>query len=203
MRNLFVPLMLLGWPLAEIAGFVIVGKAVGLWITLALVIGTAVFGLSLIRGQGMQILRQMSAEGRQGRMPASSLVDRAMIVVAGILLMLPGFLSDIVGIALIIPPVRKMIWALIGRRVVVVQSGRGASYTYRSDEPGQQRPGHTPAGTAGTAGSAGPSTASGSPSVVDLDDSEFHRNGGSSAPNPSSPWVNHQDGDKDDGIDRK
>lgn len=196
MRNLFVPLILLGWPLAEIAGFVIVGKAVGLWITLALVIGTAVLGLSLIRSQGMQMLRQMSAEGRQGRMPASSMVEGAMIVIAGILLMLPGFLSDIVGIALIIPPVRKLLWTLIGRRVVVVQSGRGASYTYRSGEqapgqgPGQKRPEHNPSGP------------SGAPSVVDLDDSEFHRNG-NSTPNPSSPWVNHQDGDKDGGADRK
>ncbi len=193
MRNLFVPLILLGWPLAEIAGFVIVGKAVGLWITLALVVGTAVLGLSLIRSQGMQMLRQMSAEGRQGRMPASSMVDGAMIVIAGILLMLPGFLSDIVGIALIIPPVRKLLWTLIGRRVVVVQSGRGASYTYRSGEQGPNQ------GSNQRPGQSGPS---GSPSVVDLDDSEFHRNG-SSKPNPSSPWVNHQDGDKDDGADRK
>jgi UPF0716 protein FxsA len=182
MRNLFVPLILLGWPLAEIAGFVIVGKAVGLWITLALVIGTAMLGLSLIRGKGMQILREISAEGKQGRMPAGSLVEGAMVVVAGILLMLPGFLSDIVGIALLIPPVRRLIWTLIGRRVVVTQSGRGASYTYRSGETGRERPGHS---------------ASGAPSVVDLDDSEFHRDGGSASRNPSSPWINHEDGDAD------
>jgi UPF0716 protein FxsA len=135
----------------------------------------------------MQILREISAEGKQGRMPAGSLVEGAMVVVAGILLMLPGFLSDIVGIALLIPPVRRLIWTLIGRRVVVTQSGRGASYTYRSGETGRERPGHN----------ASSQNHSGAPSVVDLDDSEFHRDGGSASRNPSSPWINHEDDDTD------
>src|SRR5687768_10111400 len=116
MRFFLLPILLL-WPLAEIAGFVLVGRALGLWVTLGLVVGTAILGAFLLRSQGMQILKQISAESREGRMPGRTLVDGAMIVVAGILLLLPGFLTDIIGLALFIPLVRSFLWSLIGRRI--------------------------------------------------------------------------------------
>lgn len=169
MRFFFVPLILIGWPLAEIAGFVLVGRAVGLWATLGLVIGTAILGAVLLRSQGMHILRQISDEGREGRMPARAVIDAAMIVVAGILLLLPGFITDIIGLALFIPFVRSFLWSLIGRRIVVVRSPGSTSYRYEGGSPSPE--GRKP----------GP--------VVDLDEEDFHRNPESSSPNSSSPWA--------------
>ncbi|MGK9053537.1 FxsA family protein [Neorhizobium petrolearium] len=175
MRFFLVPLILIGWPLAEIAGFVLVGRALGLWATLGLVIGTAVLGAVLLRSQGMHILRQISTEGREGRMPARTLIDAAMIVVAGILLLLPGFITDIIGLALFIPFVRDLLWSLIGRRIVVVRSPGSTSYRYDGGRPAPE--GRKP----------GP--------VVDLDEQDFHRNPNSPPPNSSSPWAGPRSGE--------
>jgi UPF0716 protein FxsA len=172
--RLFIVLLLLIWPLAEIAGFVLVGRAFGLWATLGLVIGTAVLGTLLLRSQGMHILKKISTEGREGRVPGQALVDGAMIVVAGIMLLLPGFLTDIIGLALFIPYVRRLIWSAVGRRVVVVRSASSQSYRYDSN-PRQ------PSGTAGQ--------------VVDLDEDDFHRETPPGRGNPSSPWLG-PDGNK-------
>ncbi len=74
-----------------------------------------------------------------------------MIVVAGILLLLPGFLTDIVGMALLIPVVRSFIWAQIGRRIVVVRSGAGANtgtgFRYESPEPSRNTSDKNKSGT--------------------------------------------------------
>ncbi|MBW6424550.1 membrane protein FxsA [Rhizobium sp. XQZ8] len=188
MRFSIVPLFLLLWPLAEIAGFVLVGKVIGVWATLALVIGTALLGALLMRRQGMRLLRRVSAESRRGRAPGQALVHGAMVVVAGILLLLPGFLTDILGFALLIPAVRSFIWAQIGRRIVVTRTGAasaGAGFRY-SRPPEDQ-------GSARSKGNdkAGP--------VVDLDEEDFHRNPdpsganlsppNASSPRSSSPWA--------------
>jgi UPF0716 protein FxsA len=180
MRPIFALLLLLAWPLAEIAGFVVVGRALGLWPTLALVILTGLLGAFLLRQQGLHLLRKLSQESQQGHIPARSVVDGAMIVVAGILLLLPGFLTDIVGIALFIPFVRQALWSLIGKRVVIVRSSR------------------TPGG-GGFSRPSGPSSQNASPApsangkVVDLEEDEFRRDGD---PNPSSPWAKDRDRDE-------
>lgn len=173
MRPLYALVLLLAWPLAEIAGFVVVGRAIGLWSTLALVVLSGLLGAFLLRQQGLHLLKKLSQESQQGHIPASSVVDGAMIVVAGILLLLPGFLTDIVGIALFIPFVRQFLWSLVGRRVVVVNSGR----------TGFRRP---------SPSSSGPSPERSGPSgkVVDLDEGDFRRDSG---PNPSSPWAKDND----------
>lgn len=162
MRLFIVPLILIGLPLAEIAGFVLVGRAIGLWATLGLVILTAVAGALLLRSQGLHILRQLSAESREGRLPGETLVDAAMIVVAGILLLLPGFITDIIGLALFIPFVRRLVWSAIGRHVVILGPSGGGGYRQTRE----------PSGKGGGPGQ-----------VVDLDEGDYTRE-----PNPSSPW---------------
>lgn len=178
MRFFPLPLILVGWPLAEIAGFVIVGRTIGLFATLGLVVGTAILGALLLRSQGIHILRKLSAEGREGRTPGRALIDGAMIIVAGILLLLPGFVSDIVGLALFIPFVRRLIWSQIGRRIVVVRSKTGDSVRsgnrYDSEKPPRND------------AKPGP--------VVDLDEDDFHRD--PSPPNPSSPWAGPKSGER-------
>lgn len=186
MRFSIVPLFVIFWPLAEIAGFILVGKAIGVWATLALVIGTGVLGAMLMRRQGMRLLRRVSVESRRGRTPGQALIHGSMIVVAGIMLLLPGFLTDVIGLALLIPAVRSFIWAQIGRRVVVARSGGGTGFRYSNprDNRGPSR---------GKSGDRrGP--------IVDLDEEDFHRNPDSSAPNlsspnPSSPWAGPKTGE--------
>jgi UPF0716 protein FxsA len=171
MRVLLFPILLLLWPLAEIAGFVLMGHLVGLWGTLGLVIGSVVLGAFLLRMQGMHLLRQLSAMGRQGQMPGRELVSGGMMVVAAILLLVPGFLTDILGLLLLIPFVRNIIWFQVGRRVVVVRPG--------SDGMARTRP-REPVRTPGD-GVAGP--------VIDLEEQDFSRD-------PSSPWTRGKPGDQ-------
>jgi UPF0716 protein FxsA len=186
MRFSFVPLFFIFWPLAEIAGFILVGKMIGVWATLALVIGTGVLGAMLMRRQGMRLLRRVSLESRRGRTPGQALIHGAMVVVAGILLLLPGFLTDIIGLALLVPAVRSFIWAQIGRRVVVARSGGGTGFRYSNPK-----------------GNKGPSRGNGSNRsgpVVDLDEEDFHRNADPSgpnlsSPNASSPWAGPKAGE--------
>lgn len=163
------PIILFGIPLAEIAGFVMVGKAIGLWPTLGLVILTSLVGAILLRIEGTSVLREASRESREGRLPGKSLVSGAMVVMAGILLILPGFFTDIIGLLLFIPPVRHLLWSVIGRRVVVV----------RSSQTRPRRPENGP--------NNGGGQRPGEPGVLDLDEKDYSR-----GPNPSSPWS---DGD--------
>jgi UPF0716 protein FxsA len=116
-------------PLIEIAFFVVIGNAVGLWPTLAGVLLTAVAGSLILRWQGLSLLNEIGASMSQGRMPARALADAMMVAVAGLLLLLPGYFSDLVGILLLIPPVRTLLYRFFASRVRVV-STTGQSYGF-------------------------------------------------------------------------
>ncbi|ALN71484.1 FxsA family protein [Aureimonas sp. AU20] len=120
MPLILVPVILLALPLLEIGAFIWVGGHIGIGWTLLLVILSAVVGASLLKRQTLSTLRAAQAEARAGRLPEREIVHGAMIALAGILLIIPGFLSDIVGLALFLPPVRDLIWRALRRRIVVV-----------------------------------------------------------------------------------
>ncbi len=109
--------LLAAWPLIEIALFVTLGGWLGLWLSLAIVVGTALLGVVLIRLQGPVALINARAALQQGIDPRQSLASGAMGIVAGILLILPGFLTDTVGLLLMFPPVRSALMMLIVQRV--------------------------------------------------------------------------------------
>src|SRR3546814_16788650 len=136
MRFPLIPL-LLALPLAEIAGFVIVGRMVGVWATLALVMLTSLLGMLILRRQGLQMLRGLSSEGQQGRLPGESVINGAMIVVAGLLLLLPGFVTDIIGLAPLAPPVLHLLWWQHATRILGVDNSYpGTNHTSGpSDKP--------------------------------------------------------------------
>jgi UPF0716 protein FxsA len=113
---MWFPVLLLVWPLVEIALFVTVGSAIGLWATLAVVIGTGVLGVWLIRRQGLHAgerLRQAMAARRD---PGTGLAETVLGLGSGILLILPGFLTDVLGGLLLIPAVRRWLAAALARR---------------------------------------------------------------------------------------
>lgn len=105
-------LSLICLPLVEIALFIVVGGALGLWPTLALVIASSVAGLAVMRGHGAQSLARLQASLEQGGDPTGPLAHGALLMIAGILLFVPGFLTSACGLLLLVPPVRR--W-MIGR----------------------------------------------------------------------------------------
>lgn len=104
------------WALAEIASLVALGRAVGLAPTLAWVLIAAALGGLLMRSQGLAYARRIQAAMAQGQIPAGPLFDGMVPVVAGLLLMVPGLLSDVLAVALLLPQVRRgLLGALIPR----------------------------------------------------------------------------------------
>lgn len=99
-------LAFLALPIIEIALFIVVGGWIGLWPTLGLVVLAAVSGAAVMRRQGLQTLRRLQAEVDAGGDPAASLVDGALVLVAGALLVLPGFFTDAVALILLVPAAR-------------------------------------------------------------------------------------------------
>lgn len=127
-----VLLALIALPFIEIALFILVGGEIGLWPTLALVALTTLLGVMTLRGQGPGALGNLrgtmsgALAGRQD--PVGPVFDRAMVFLAGGLLVLPGFLTDAVGLLLLVPPVRAAIEAAIRRRFTVLSTATHATY---------------------------------------------------------------------------
>lgn len=119
MRFPVIPLFLLALPFLEIAGFVIVGRQIGVFYTLALVIASGVLGVILLRIQGFGVMSRVRKELEAGQDPGRELAHGAMILVAGVLLLIPGFVTDIIGLLLFLPPVRDLAWHFLKGRIVV------------------------------------------------------------------------------------
>jgi UPF0716 protein FxsA len=125
---MIVFLVLVGVPLIEIALFVTIGGAIGLWPTLACVVLTAIIGAALFRRQGLQALRRLQAAMDRGEDPSGPLADGALLLLSGALLLTPGFFTDAVGLALLFPAVRAALVAWAGPRLAartVVFGARG------------------------------------------------------------------------------
>ena len=117
MRVSSLPFFLLLLPLIEIAGFVIVGRQIGVFPTLALTVATSVAGGMLLRHQGFGVMARIRNEVAAGRDPSRELAHGVMIMLAGLLLLIPGFFTDIIGILLFLPPVRDLGWNFLRRRI--------------------------------------------------------------------------------------
>jgi len=107
-------------PLVEIGLFIWVGGAVGVLPTLGLVVASTVAGALLLRFTGVALLFDLRRSMTEGRLPARALADAMLRGAAGMLLLLPGFVTDALGLALLLPPVRSLLYALLGRHARVV-----------------------------------------------------------------------------------
>jgi UPF0716 protein FxsA len=98
-----------------------VGGAIGIWPTLALLIVDGFVGAALARSQGRAAWERFNRALTDGRIPARETFDGAMIILGGALLLTPGFITDLVGFALLIPPTRDVVRAVLtrfaGRRI--------------------------------------------------------------------------------------
>jgi UPF0716 protein FxsA len=109
MRGRVLP-VILALILAEIAVFILVGEAIGLLPTLALTALGMVAGGLLLRWSGVATLLRIRAEAEAGQLPARPLLDGAVSAIAALLIMLPGFISDAIGLFLLLPFAREAAW---------------------------------------------------------------------------------------------
>ncbi len=128
--------LFLAIPLIEIALFIQVGGAIGLWPTLAIVVFTAVLGAWLIRAQGILAINRLRSSLNELRDPTEPLAHGAMILIAGALLLTPGFFTDAVGFALMAPPVRSGLFAYLRSRIKVQNFSVGGQPTPRRHNSG-------------------------------------------------------------------
>ncbi len=118
-----LPFLFLIVPIVEIAVFILVGQEIGVGLTILLVIATAVIGVMQFRRQGFSVLRRMREDVNAGRVPAAALAHGVLIVVAGVLLLTPGFVTDALGFTLFVPAVRDWAWRVVTPRFVNHLSG--------------------------------------------------------------------------------
>ncbi|HET7445022.1 MAG TPA: FxsA family protein [Solirubrobacterales bacterium] len=118
-------------PIAELYVIIQVGEAIGVWPTLALLLLDALLGSFLLKHQGRGAWRRFNEALAERRFPGKEVADGLLIVIGGTLLLAPGFLTDIVGLFLLIPPTRAIARAVLKRftigRFTVVGMGAGAS----------------------------------------------------------------------------
>lgn len=111
-------------PLVELAVFVQVGQWIGYPEAILLLLLISVVGIVIVRYQGLGTYRRVRGQIRAGLVPAADLVNGLIILVAGLLLILPGFITSIVGLLLLLPPVRGFVRALLRRRFSVRAANR-------------------------------------------------------------------------------
>ena len=125
MRFPVIPIFILALPLIEIAGFVFVGRQIGVLPTLGLVIATGILGAVLLRIQGFGVMTRIRQETQAGRDPSREVAHGVMVLLAGLLLLIPGFVTDILGLLLFLPPVRDLAWGYLRKRINIVTTGFG------------------------------------------------------------------------------
>jgi UPF0716 protein FxsA len=111
-------------PLVELAVFVQVGQWIGYPEAILLLLLISIVGIVVVRYQGLGTYRRVRGQIRAGIVPAADLVNGLIILVAGLLLILPGFVTSIVGLLLLLPPVRGFVRALLRRRFSVRAANR-------------------------------------------------------------------------------
>lgn len=107
-------------PLAELYVIIKVGEAIGVWPTIGLLLLDSVLGAALLRHQGRAAWNRFNLALAENRVPAKETFDGAMVILGGALLLTPGFITDIFGLALLIPPSRAVVrrfssWAVLRR----------------------------------------------------------------------------------------
>jgi UPF0716 protein FxsA len=141
-----VPLALLALPFLEIAAFIEVGELIGVWPTIELTLLASFAGVVLMRAQGLATLARAREAALADRPPLAELLDGLAILLAGALLIVPGFITDALGLLLFLPPVRRALRRRIWRGFEVRERrSRGmvinAEYTVvERDAPGPAAP---------------------------------------------------------------
>lgn len=143
MRFFFLAIFILV-PIIEIWLFIQVDSIIGLWPTLASVVLTAVIGTWLLRLQGFAVLMQARGALEKSQFPLEQVIHGVFLLIAGLLLLTPGFFTDAIGFACLVPPLRLAmaygIWSKLKDHVHVVHPGMGRGPGPRGAQPGPGGP---------------------------------------------------------------
>jgi UPF0716 protein FxsA len=141
-------IILIALPLIEIAVMIKVGQWLGIWPTIGIVLGTFLVGAAVIGRSGLNSAIKVRDALAAGQPPVAAMLDSSMVVIAGVLLITPGFIADAIGLALLIPPFRTWV-ARIALRNAFIVGGVGVeseAFSKRSNQKNAHRP-ETPAET--------------------------------------------------------
>jgi UPF0716 protein FxsA len=131
-------------PLVDLWLLLQIGQVLGFWSTVALVVLTGMAGAWLARTEGFRVVREWQRAIAEGRLPAEGVLSGALVLAGGLLLVTPGVLTDVLGLALLFPPSRRLVAAALRRwlarqvqagRIRVVGVSRGARGAPPDDEP--------------------------------------------------------------------
>ena len=104
-------------PLAELYLFMTLGEKLGVENTIAIIILTAILGAALTKSQGRRAMAKFQQTTAEGRVPAREALDGLLILLAGAVLITPGFLTDTIGFLLLVPPFRALVAIALGKRL--------------------------------------------------------------------------------------
>lgn len=142
MLRLFV--LFTALPVLEIYLLIQAGSAFGAPTAIALCLLTGFVGAALARSQGARVVQRMQETVARGMMPAREILDGVMILIAGVVLLTPGFVTDAIGILLLLPPVRAVLRAYLTRRFAArlqagawQSRGQGATWAAWGTGPGE------------------------------------------------------------------
>ncbi|MEO0367609.1 MAG: FxsA family protein [Pseudomonadota bacterium] len=130
-------ILFIALPVLEIAVLLKVGGSIGGFNTIAFVIFTAIVGAYLVRQQGVSTIARVQAETNAGRLPAKEMAEGVLLLIAGAVLLTPGFITDAIGFSLLVPAVRSSLIKSLLQRMESQQSG--FSYTVYEHQPGTQQ----------------------------------------------------------------
>jgi UPF0716 protein FxsA len=144
-------LLFIAVPVGEIYILLEVGGMLGLVPTLGIIVVTAVVGAYLARHQGLAALREMQRAMATGEKVGRSIIEAALVLVAGVTMLTPGFFTDAVGLLLLVPPVRRLVAGWIASRAVasggggptIIMGGQGPFGPFGGPMPGQTGPDDT------------------------------------------------------------
>ena len=123
MFNLFI-LLFIFTPLIEIYLLITIGSEIGALPTIALILFTAGLGVALLRIQGLMTLTKIRQSLDQGELPAATMLEGLMLLIAGALLLTPGFFTDTIGFICLVPSIRSKIANSILKRAIVTQHNK-------------------------------------------------------------------------------
>ncbi|MDX1823277.1 MAG: FxsA family protein [Thiohalomonadales bacterium] len=132
-RYLFI--LFLAVPIIEIYFLIKVGDVIGAWPTVLLVVLTAILGVWLLRWQGLTTLTRVQASLQRGELPAQAMLEGMLLLIAGALLLTPGFVTDSFGFLILVPPLRHQLAGWLLKRGLL-QAGMPPRH------PPGQSPGH-------------------------------------------------------------
>lgn len=112
-------------PVIEISVLIQVGEQLGAFTTVVLVILTAAVGASLVRSQGLQTLLSAQKKIQQGQQPGQEVIEGVMLAIAGVMLVTPGFVTDFLGLLLLLPFTRQFFAAKLLERMIIKNMAQG------------------------------------------------------------------------------